>query len=375
MTPTVVAGLRAVAARGEQQKDDVFAKLGGSSVVSHAFLHCFRGSDVALGDHAELSDTVAFFAQGRAGGTSPFTRESLATHEGWSIRHGLTGRPTRVDQEVRAIAPRYAFALFGGNDVQARRPRTFHRHLLRLVDALAQRGVIPILGSTMPRGDSSEMEEWANRYDEVSRAVAISRGFPYMDVHVVAATLPGDGLAHDGVHPNVYLEGGRSRACDFSPDGVRFGQNIRNLLAIQTLDRLRRTLTAGEAPPDADPLPVRGDGTAASPVEVERLPYAEFRAEGMARSAQPQGSSCAPERSATYPERRYRVVIREPLRLHVWAFTREGDTLAIQLYGADGAATCVSVNGDGHAELAPGVWTFAVEQPEDEEFTFSLTAD
>jgi len=376
LTPSVVADLRAIAARGEAQRDDVFAKLGGSSVVSHAFLHCFRGQNVVLGEHTELQATIDFFAHGRAGGTSPFTRESLATHEGWSIRHGLTGRPTRVEQEVRAISPRYAFALFGGNDVMARRPRTFHRHLLRLIEKLERRGVIPILGSTMPRRARSDMEEWARRYDGVSRAVAISRGLPYMDVHALALELPGRGLARDGVHPNVYLDHRRSRACDFTEEGVRHGQNVRNLLAIQTLDRLRRALTAGEPPPDADPPETQGDGSALAPVEVERLPFAEFRTREMSAAGDLTGSACTPERSVAVPARLYRVIISEPLRVRAWAFTTDGESLPIALLGADASpASCVSAHRDGLFELAEGSWVFAVEALGDPEFTFSLTAE
>jgi len=376
LTPRVVGSLRAIAARSEREHDNVFAKLGGSSVESHAFLHCFRSDEVALGEHAHLSETIDFFSQGRAAGTSPFTRESLAAHRGWSIRQGLTGRPTRVEQELREISPRYAFALFGGNDVQARRPRTFYRHLVSLLDKLERNGVIPILGSTMPRGDSDEMEGWARRYDEVSRSIAESRHLPYMDVHARAMDLPGQGLAGDGVHPNVLLDGGRSRACDFTDTGERYGMNLRNLLAIQTLDRLRRVLTAGEPPPDADPPARRGDGTLVAPVEIERLPFAEFRTHAMPTTASLEGSSCTPDRTGPLPARLYRVIVSEPMRVRAWAFDTDGDSLVIHLLGADAQpGSCVRARDDSVFELPVGTWVFAVEAADDPEFTFSLTAE
>ncbi|MBK7152053.1 MAG: hypothetical protein IPH72_09890, partial [Sandaracinaceae bacterium] len=56
-----------------------------------------------------------------AGGTM-FMRTSEAAGVGWSLRQGMTGRPSRVQREIRTLRPRFALAFFGGNGVPGREP-------------------------------------------------------------------------------------------------------------------------------------------------------------------------------------------------------------------------------------------------------------
>ncbi len=224
----------------------VFAKMGGSSVESRAYLHCLaRDQNLDLGAHENLRDALMYFREGRAARRSPFSRESLSAQVGWSLRQGLAGRPSRAIQEVRAINARWALTFWGGNDVQGRNPRRYAERLLSLIDDLERRGVVPLLAATTPRADDEGMDLWARRYNRVTRGLAEALALPYVDFYAAIVDLPNHGLAGDGVHPNVHLVDGRSRPCDFTEAGLRRGQNQRNLRTLQLLDAVYPVLAEG----------------------------------------------------------------------------------------------------------------------------------
>ncbi|MGB5704922.1 MAG: hypothetical protein WBM48_19020, partial [Polyangiales bacterium] len=98
-----------------ERRDDAFSKMGGSSVASKAFLHCFSTEHVDLGDQPELRETIDYFNTGRR---NSFNRPSEAAGVSWNLRYVLAGRPANFRQELDATGARWALVLFGGNDAQ-----------------------------------------------------------------------------------------------------------------------------------------------------------------------------------------------------------------------------------------------------------------
>jgi len=322
LTPSVLERLRTLR-ESASHRDDVFVKLGGSSVESRAFLHCFAydGDNLDLADHGDLAETLAFFRGGNAAGSNPFARESEAAAVGWSLRQGLGGRPSRAVREARATDARFALVFFGGNDVQARRPRSFAIRLEQMLGQLLRRGIIPVVGATSPRGDDPVMDVWAQRYNRVSRAVAQAWQVPYLDFYVAQSALPGRGLAGDGVHPNTHLDGGRGRACVMSEEGLQHGSNQRNLRTLELLDRLRRTLIVGEGAPDPEPRPMAGEGTRADPLHLTRVPFGERFVPAAESALTAYGCEGEPSNG---PERVYRLRVDGATPLEVNVFAKEG---------------------------------------------------
>ncbi|MEM9862105.1 MAG: SGNH/GDSL hydrolase family protein [Myxococcota bacterium] len=268
-TPAMDEALARIAARRERN-DQVFAKMGGSSVESRAFLHCFsRDRGLNLAEHEALRPVLEHFRSGRIGRDDPFERESLVAQVGWSLRQGLTGRPTRAIQEINATRARFALAFWGGNDVQGRNPRRYAERLIQLIESLEQRGVIPLLAATTPRGDEPSMDGWARRYNVITRGIAEALHLPYVDFYAALADLPNRGLAGDGVHPNVALDGGRSFPCDFSEERLQRGQNQRNLRTLQLLGiahaSMLRGLSAGAEDREGETNPSANEDPAAAP--------------------------------------------------------------------------------------------------------------
>lgn len=253
--------IRLIAQNGERN-EQTFAKMGGSSVEARAYLACLAyDRSCNLSDHAErLAPTLEFF---RAGRPNPFLRESEAARVGWSLRSGLMGRPSRLLQEVRFMDARWALAFWGGNDVQGRDPHGFVERLLTLIQQMEVVGTVPILAATTPRLDSAEMDVWARRYNQYSRALADAMRLPYVDFYSALAPLPNRGLARDGVHPNVWIPERTALPCDLSSEGLNHGHNQRNLHTLELLHQARNALHA-HAVEESDEQDSTGDGGADS---------------------------------------------------------------------------------------------------------------
>ena len=357
------ANLQRIAARNPELRDDVFAKMGGSSVVSRAYLHCFATSEVELGEHTDLQPTLDVFRASQVAGGNVFTRESEAAGVGWSLRQGMSGRPSRVQREVRTLRPRFALAFFGGNDVQGMNPKVYARRLIALVEDLTAQGVIPVLGAIQPRR-SRDMEPWVVRFNSVTASVAQAFQLPYVDFHQAMLPLPGMGLAGDGVHPNVYRQGSRLVPCDLTEAGLTGGTNIRNLLTLQVLHQLREALSAegtGPQEPSAAPRRPEGDGTVSSPEPVVQLPFAARLSPSVATLDGYDGCEAA---GAPGPERVYRVLVDEPLRVRALVVTPDDD-VHVGIYHLGEEVDAAQCQGGGTDEamfdLPPGTHHFVVE--------------
>lgn len=359
ITGALLENLRAVYARNDRLHDDVFAKMGGSIVVSRAFLHCLGTEYVVLDGQGELQEAIEFFGERRVRGRSSFRRDSLATGVGWSLYYPLAGRPPRFAREVHAIKPRYSLVLFGGNDSNAKIERVYARRLVKLVERLMERGVIPILGTSPPRR-SKQRDLWIRRYNDIGRAIAEHWHLPFIDFDAAMRELPRWGLARDGIHPNVYGAGGLANACRFDEDGLEYGQNVRNLLTLKMLDRLRRA-GLGEgvvAGGEVGAVHVSGSGaesaSGAGPGTEEVLASVvrEFEASALPFSA----------RLGNESEVVVRVTVDEPTRVRASAFALKGPRPRLSWVREDGTTRRRRYQ-TLHTKLAAGRWALHITRP------------
>jgi len=307
LTPDVVARVRAIAGQADR-KDDVFAKVGDSATVNRAFLQCFSDPDmVDLGAHDELADTVKFFREGQAAYRDPYRRKSKAAKVGWSTWHVLSGHPSPLLQEVRAIGPRYAVVMLGENELDDEGLKHYPARMLRIVDSLSARGVIPILYTLLPRNDDPESDALVPLYNAVIEAIARQRKLPWIDFYSAIKGLPNRGLASDDVHPSAPVRDGHVVGCDLSSAGLRFGQNVRNLLTMMMLERLRGVLDGGDAPASGSASQLQGSGTSGSPYVIDGLPFAVLGSTEGGQSSIDSYPGCDADSDESGPERVYRL--------------------------------------------------------------------
>ncbi len=248
LSAEVTEHVREIHGRNPDLRDDAFSKMGGSSVASRAFLHCFATPYVELGEHGDLAETLEYFAAGRR---NSFNRESEAAGVSWNLRYVLGGRPANFRNELERTQARWALILFGGNDAQNENERVYLKRLVYLVEELAEMGVVPILGAALPRRNSYK-DRWISRFNTITEAVAKHWSLPYIDYHATLSALRRKGLARDGVHPNVLGQGGLKAACQLTKKGLRYGNNLRNLLTLEMLDAVRKAVGAGGGDRDRD---------------------------------------------------------------------------------------------------------------------------
>ena len=355
--------LRDIVASGEGLQEDVFAKVGASATKSRNFLHCFAGDDIDLDGREELRDTIMYFRGGEAGGVNPFERESLTVTVGWSAGRAIRGDPSPLEQELEAIAPRYAVIMYGTNDIQLGSITGYSDNMLDLVDLLLDWGVIPLLTSIMPRDDSSSADEQVPRYNMVVRGIAQALQVPFIDYHRELVTLPDHGLAGDGIHPNVHYESGSARSCFFDVEGLQHGYNIRNLITIETLDRVRRVLD-GEEAPDAPGEPPSGDGSQDFPFLIEELPFSDLKSTLLSTHRDiDEYPGCSADQDESGPELTYELDLAFPARVRAMVFDRGSVDIDIHLLDETGTGEgCLERDHNGVvADLEAGTYFIVVD--------------
>jgi hypothetical protein len=382
ITPYVADQMREITLLGPDKQPDVFMKTGASSTVSQNTLFCFANGPLDLGEHDALEPTLDFFLGGDAAGTTPFNRASEAArvghHAGWAI----SGNPSPIDIEVSMVSPRLALVHFGANDMgwgatYGDALVYYHSNMMLLVDGLILEGVVPVLFGITRRGDYASAQRWVGTWNATIRGIAQSRQVPFVDLYEAIDWLPGHGLAGDGLHLEAYSGG----ACILDEDGLQNGYNIRNLVALEVLDRAVAVLE-DEAPGLEAPQPrLAGEGTPSAPWVIEGLPFTDVR------DTTVQGEpfldvypGCGSTADESGPELWYRLEVEETTRIRAVVLDMEGVDIDVHLLDETASGDGCIERGHHFVEdtLAPGVYHFVLDTyvsngtPQAGEFLFVL---
>jgi hypothetical protein len=286
ITESMKLHLQAVFAQGLQRgnQPNVFAKVGDSITILSQYLNdlgsaAYNPSDPAVaGPFTSLAATINYFrGQPLPGGvsfvttaseaapllpqpngTNSFNRASAAAHGGWTTSNLLDpaeGYPEAF--ELLTIHPSFALIMIGTNDVtmdiaSGGGSAGFQTRLTEVVQSALALGVIPVL-STIPdiAIGGGFAEATALAYNQIIANVAGQLNIPLWNYWLALQSLPFKGLSSDGVHPSSSPLG----ASNFTPFGLQFGFNVRNVTAVQVLDKLLHTVIQN-GPPDLVNLPL-----------------------------------------------------------------------------------------------------------------------
>jgi hypothetical protein len=237
-----VARVRELRALGSTRgmRANVFAKIGDSITESGSFLSDIGEGWFELSAFSPLEPTITFFRAQSISGRNSFNRPSTCATAGWTAARALENDPSSpLRNELNATRPAYALVMYGTNDIDQATPDALQTNLTRIAEIIEANGTVPILSTIPDRTDRSAAGTLALTMNQRIRAVAAARRIPLMDYWAALQPLPSRGMDGDGIHPNVYRNNGDAQAGDFTTAGLRFGYNVRNLVAILALDRVR----------------------------------------------------------------------------------------------------------------------------------------
>jgi peptidoglycan/LPS O-acetylase OafA/YrhL len=338
ITSSIAARLRAIAA-STATSDHVFAKIGDSITVDTDFLACFDGGTVDLGARSDLAATVAYFMSGSAAGSSPFARVSLAAKGGTTARDALTGSPSPLEQELGAIAPQLEVVMFGTNEVRyGWTLDEFATHLWNLIDASIARGAVPIMSTIPANTGYPEADARIPTFNRIIRAIAQGRGVPLVDLHRELAPLLNRGISSDGIHPTSAPSGG----CVLTSAGLQYGYNVRNLLTLEALGRVRAAL-AGSAS-DSSASTRSGDGRESSPF-ASSLPLIDLGDTRVSEAHIDHGCGASSGHQVAY-----RISVPSPTTIDAYVVDRPGAEVDVRILVA---GTCVAAGDAGASATVP----------------------
>jgi hypothetical protein len=246
-------------------------------------------------------------------GVSSFNRASAAAAVGMVADWAVTGNPSPLRKEIDAVNPQFAIIMYGANDVGGYGSMhnimsTYMRGVRRIVDSCITSGIVPILTATCPRVDKME---YTLAMSYLIRALAQQYQIPFIDYYRAMMPLPEYGLRDDGVHPN-YMD--YNKSCWFTPDGLTYGYNLRNLLTLETLSRMHQIATTTVASIDPESVPLDGSGTALSPFIIDAVPFVD-----------------AQMLSETNAEVTYKLVLQVQTKIRMLITTQDSAKLSISI--------------------------------------------
>ena len=97
--------------------------------------------------------------------------------------------------------------------------------------------MIPVLSTIPNRPDAPEA---AAALNQVVRELAAAHRLPLWDYAAALAGLPDQGLAWDHLHPSAPED--TDQVAVFTAENLTYGYVVRNLTALQILDRIWRTV-------------------------------------------------------------------------------------------------------------------------------------
>lgn len=221
-----------------------FSKVGDSNTVMPSFLGCFDNEiTYDLGPYSGLADVIENFRWS-------FSRNSYAAKNGITayeldIYHWYTDDTcwpyeSATTCEYRLHKPSIAFIALGTNDALLD-ISIYEEHMRSLVQKTLDRKIVPIL---LTKADETDADGSFNR---VTAQIALDYNVPLCNLWRAMHELPNNGLKAGDVHPTS----SSVSLCNFANDDLQqYGWTVRNLTALQALDRVWRLLNDYELPLD-----------------------------------------------------------------------------------------------------------------------------
>jgi uncharacterized protein YraI len=227
-------------------RSDVFVKVGDSITATDLFLDPIGHGAYDLQGFDYLQPVINYFSQTSVRDHFSFANTSIAARGGFTTADVLNPElaPPGVCQpgetplacEYRIARPAIALIMLGTNDVAILDAAVFEANLRTIVQISIDNGIIPVL-STIP-DRPGPLAERAQTFNRIIERVSRRFDVPLWDFHGALQGLHNQGLSEDDIHPSY--DAATNNTAFFTPEGLQYGYNVRNLTALQVLDALWR---------------------------------------------------------------------------------------------------------------------------------------
>jgi hypothetical protein len=240
--PAMDSHVRDIFQKGQElgNHPNVIAKVGDCNSESDSFLTALDAGSYDLGAYQYLQGAVDFF-----GGS--FGTHSVAANTGFTAMAALDplwANP-KVCQpgespllcEYNLHHPSVAIIMFGTNDLYVLNSEQYQQALTQIVEISLDHGVIPALSTFTSNRDKTDRWDTVIRFNQIVVDVAKKYDVPVMNFWLAAQALPNYGMGDD----NAHLTASGVRVA-FTGEENWSGFALRNLIALQTLDDIRRAV-------------------------------------------------------------------------------------------------------------------------------------
>jgi uncharacterized protein YraI len=239
---------------------DVFTRVGDSDTTSGDFLRPIgMGGDLRfceLGPYVFLRETVEFFSTPRGGYDNSFDSHSAAAINGlsaaavldplWTDSPACLGGESPLACEYRLAQPSVAIIMLGRMDVIYFDLDFYRTQAERILQDSISRGVIPVLTTFVVLPDNAD---WPDSIAFNNALIDLAEAYqtPLINLWAAVQPLPNYGIGPDDTH----LSHAVGSFCAFDGPQWRYGGTLRNLLTLQALDEIRRSVLQPDATPAA----------------------------------------------------------------------------------------------------------------------------
>lgn len=234
------------------KRADVFTTVGDSNTTNGDFMRPLGIPEAGctLGAYSNLQSTIDYFSTPLQGfDTNSFTHKSVAADMGfssatvldpfWADRDYCERGESPLMCEYRVFRPSAAIIMLGQIDINygGLTADEYRANMERIVQHSIGDGVIPVLTTIvfLPDRDVYPLSlEYNMKLLELSEYYDV----PLINLWAAVQTLPNYGIGPDRSH----LAARVGSFCSFDGAERQFGGTLRNLLTLQALDELRRTV-------------------------------------------------------------------------------------------------------------------------------------
>lgn len=251
--PTVSPAMREVYQAGLKRGNNprVFAKLGDCMTENPWFLEPISAGNYDLGEYTNLKPVIDQFigipARGEGWTQDSFATIGLASAGGFNIAAPLDSTwadpkwceagESPLACEYRVSKPSIAIIMFGTNDVNYTDADTFNYFLRTIISATLDHEIVPILSTFPTRPEDPAKSLLLNQI--VARA-AQDYDVPLVNLNRALEVLPNRGVnPEDTTHLTTPPD---ERTDVFTPQNLQTGFTLRNLLTLQALDAVLRSV-------------------------------------------------------------------------------------------------------------------------------------